>query len=246
MGQATVHISNLPSKAEDAKDVIKSHLGLVRYVASKFGFLHGGSEKVLEENDLIQFGLLGLLDAIDKFDYRKGVRFETYAVTRIRGAILDEMRKLDWLPRSVRKRSRKADQIAQESHKEVNRLLSAEQLAAKFSLTLDEYQELMIEAKGATMDYRVSYDEGVDLLANLPADPASDPFETVSAEEVRMKMIEAVEALPHRERLIITLYYYETLTFKEIGAILRISESRVFQVHSSILKHLRRQLVDLE
>jgi RNA polymerase sigma factor for flagellar operon FliA len=245
MNQATAHIPQSPVKADDVKHIIKTHLGLVRYVASKFGFLRGSNQKVLEENDLIQFGLLGLLDAIEKFDYRKGARFETYAVTRIRGSILDEMRKLDWLPRSVRKRSRMADQLAQESHKEDNRSLSAEELAAKFSLTLDEYQQLMIEAKGATMDYKVSYDEDLDLIANLPADTASDPFETVSAEEVRMRMIEAVEALPQRERLIITLYYYETLTFKEIGAILRISESRVFQIHNSILRHFRRQLVDL-
>jgi RNA polymerase sigma factor FliA len=245
MSQAIAHASHSTITAEETKNIIKSHLGLVRYVASKFGFLRGSNEKVLEENDLIQFGLLGLLDAIEKFDHRKGVRFETYAVTRIRGAILDEMRKLDWLPRSVRKRSRKADQIAQDAHKEGNSTLSAEELAAKYSLTLDEYQELMIEARGATMDYRVNFDEDVELIANLPADSAFDPFETVSAEEVRMKMIEAVEALPQRERLIITLYYYETLTFKEIGAILRISESRVFQIHNSILKHFRRQLVDL-
>jgi RNA polymerase sigma factor FliA len=245
MSQGILHTPLVPVKKDDVKDIIEAHLGLVRYVASKFGFLRGSNEKVLEENDLIQFGLLGLLDAIEKYDCNKGVRFETYAVTRIRGAILDEMRKLDWLPRSVRKRNRMAEQLAQDSHNDDNRSLSAEELAAKYSLTLDEYQELMIEAKGATMDYRVSYDEDIDLIANLPADPASDPLEAVSAEEVRMRMIEAVEALPQRERLIITLYYYETLTFKEIGAILRISESRVFQIHNSILKHFRRQLVDL-
>ena len=145
----------------------------------------------------------------------------------------------------MRKKTRIAEKIAQESQKDENRTLTAAEIAAKYSMTLDDYQELMMEAKGATMDYRVSYVEDLDVIANLPADQASDPFETVSAEEVRMRMIEAVESLPQRERLIITLYYYEGLTFKEIGAILRVSESRVFQIHSSVLNHLRRQLTDL-
>jgi RNA polymerase sigma factor for flagellar operon FliA len=246
MAQTIVHTSAPANKKIDArKDLVKAHLGLVRYIASKFGFIHSSNERFLEENDLIQFGLVGLLDAIQKFDYRKGVRFETYAVTRIRGSILDELRKLDWIPRSVRKKARRAEEIAQETQKNENRTLTAAEIAAKYSMTLDEYKELMMEARSATVDYRVNYSEDIDIIANLPADESSDPFETLSAEEVRMRMIEAVESLPQRERLIITLYYYESLTFREIGTILRVSESRVFQIHSSILGHLRRQLADL-
>jgi RNA polymerase sigma factor for flagellar operon FliA len=246
MAQALVHTAATVRKTSDArKDIVKSHLGLVRFVVSKFGFIHSANERVLEENDLIQFGLVGLLDAIEKYDARKGVRFETYAVTRIRGSILDELRKLDWIPRSVRKKARQAEKIDQETQKNENRTLTAAEIAAKYSMTLEEYKDLMMEARGATMDYRVNHSEDIDLIANLPADESSDPFETLSAEEVRMRMIESVESLPQRERLIITLYYYEGLTFREIGTILRVSESRVFQIHSSILSHLRRQLADL-
>ena len=246
MAHVINHITSASGNRHDStKDLVKSHLGLVRFVASKFGFINSSSERVLEENDLIQFGLVGLLDAIEKFDSKKGVRFETYAVTRIRGAILDALRKLDWIPRSVRQRTKRAHKVAQESEFGENRSLTAEEIAAKMFLTLNEYQELLMEARGATMDYRVSYDEDLDVIANLPADQSSDPFETVSAEEVRMKMIEAVESLAQRERLIVTLYYYEGLTFREIGDILKISESRVFQIHTSVLSHLRKQLQDV-
>lgn len=226
-------------------EILKSHLGLVRYVAAKFGFIHSSAEQVLQEEDLVQVGMVGLLDAIQKYDPGKGVRFETYAVTRIRGAILDEMRKIDWIPRSVRKRSRTARKVAQDVQDREYRSLSAEDIAKQLSMTLDEYQQLMREAKGATMDYRISYDEDVELAEQEVMDVAADPYEIVSAEEVRTKLIEAVELLPQRERLIITLYYYEGLTFKEIGAVLRISESRVFQIHTSVIKSLRTLLKDL-
>ena len=119
------------------------------------------------------------------------------------------------------------------------------EIARKFSMTLDQYQELMMEARGATMDYRVSYDEDVDLLEHSLPELAPDPYELVSAEEIRMNLIEAVEALAQRERLIVTLYYYEGLTFREIGGILRISESRVFQIHTAVLNDLRKKLKDL-
>jgi len=231
--------------SDSTVEILKSHLGLVRYVAAKFGFIHSSTEQVLQEEDLVQVGMVGLLDAIEKYDPAKGVRFETYAVTRIRGAILDEMRKIDWIPRSVRKRSRTARKVAQEVQDREYRSLSAEDIANKLSMTLDEYQQLMREAKGAPMDYRISYDEDVELVEQEVADLTANPYELVSAEEIRSKLIEAVELLPQRDRLIITLYYYEGLTFKEIGAVLRISESRVFQIHASVIKSLRTLLKDL-
>lgn len=231
--------------SEFKKDIVKSHLGLVRYVAAKFGFIHSSSQHVLEEDDLVQIGLVGLLDAADKFDSRKGVRFETYAVTRIRGAILDEIRRLDWLPRSVRRRSRTARKVEDEIQDSQYNTLSADEIATKLSLTMEEFRQLMREAKTANMEYRMSYDDDVEIVEQTVADLATDPFELVSAEEVRSRLIEAVESLPQRDRLIITLYYYEGLTFREIGAVLRISESRVFQIHSTIMKSLQTQLKDL-
>jgi RNA polymerase sigma factor for flagellar operon FliA len=216
----------------------------VRYVAAKFGFIHS-TELVLQEDDLVQVGMVGLLDAIEKYDPGKGVRFQTYAVTRIRGAILDELRKTDWIPRSVRKRSRTARKVAQDVQDREYRSMSAEDIANKLCMTLEEYQELMREAKGATMDYRVSFDEDIELVEHEVSSLVADPFDIVSAEEIRSRLIDAVETLPQRERLIITLYYYEGLTFKEIGAVLRISESRVFQIHTSVIKSLRTLLKDL-
>ncbi|HTY37995.1 MAG TPA: FliA/WhiG family RNA polymerase sigma factor [Bacteroidota bacterium] len=229
---------------DPTKEMIASHLGLVRYVASRFGFVHSGNERVLEESDLIQFGLIGLLDAIEKFDPAKGVRFETYAVTRIRGAVLDELRKLDWIPRSVRKKGRQANRIVQESESPDNQSLTAQEIASKLSLTLEEYKELLTAAKGATMDHRVSFEDEVDVIQNIAADPSTDPFEILTAEDTRSRLIEALESLNERDRLVMALYYYEELTFREIGKILRISESRVFQIHSSVLNELRKHLAE--
>jgi RNA polymerase sigma factor for flagellar operon FliA len=232
------------SLVQTKKDVVETHLGLVRYVTSRFGFMHSGHERVLEESDLIQFGLLGLLDAIDKFDPGKNVRFETYAVTRIRGAILDELRKLDWIPRSVRKKGREANRIVQESESPDNQALTAQEIASKLSLSLEEYKELLTAAKGATMDHRVSYEDEVDVIQNIAADPSTDPFEILSAEDTRNRLIEALESLDERDRLVMALYYYEELTFSEIGKILRVSESRVFQIHTSVLNELRKHLAE--
>jgi RNA polymerase sigma factor for flagellar operon FliA len=241
----TVQSSPSRNRTSDATiETLKSHLGLVRYVAAKFGFIHS-TELVLQEDDLVQVGMVGLLDAIEKYDPGKGVRFQTYAVTRIRGAILDELRKTDWIPRSVRKRSRTARKVAQDVQDREYRSMSAEDIANKLCMTLEEYQELMREAKGATMDYRVSFDEDIELVEHEVSSLVADPFDIVSAEEIRSRLIDAVETLPQRERLIITLYYYEGLTFKEIGAVLRISESRVFQIHTSVIKSLRTLLKDL-
>ena len=227
------------------KSLVETHLGLVRYVTSRFGFIHTAGERVLEEKDLIQFGLLGLLDAIEKFDPARGVRFETYAITRIRGTILDELRKLDWIPRSVRRKGRTADRVVQEAESQHNQGLTAEEIATKLSLTLDEYQELLTAAKGATMEHRIGHDDDPDVLENIAADTSTDPYEMLNAEDTRSRLIGALEGLPDRDRLVVALYYYEGLTFREIGRILRISESRVFQIHSSVLKTLRKQLADM-
>lgn len=226
------------------KDLVESNLGLVRYVTSRFGFIHTAQERVLEEKDLIQFGLLGLLDAIEKFDPAKNVRFETYAVTRIRGTILDELRKLDWIPRSVRKKGRQGNRVVQESESADNQTLTAGEIATKLSLTIEEYQELLTAAKGATMDHRVSYDDETDVIQNIAADPSTDPHEILCAEDTRSRLIGALESLEERDRLVMALYYYEELTFREIGRILRISESRVFQIHTAVLQELRTYLED--
>jgi RNA polymerase sigma factor FliA len=231
---------------EGRTSLVRNHIGLVRYVARKFRFQHARSEQVLEEMDLVQFGLIGLLDAVERFEPEKGVKFETYAVTRIKGTILDELRRLDWVPRSVRKRKQAGERLVEEMEHEANRASTAQEIATKLSMTLDEYEGLINDARGFTLEGRLSFDEENKLLESIEADRFSDPFEIMNAEERRACLIEAVESLPKRERLIMTLYYYESMTFREIGLILKISESRVCQIHKSVLNNLRPKLSSFE
>jgi len=227
---------------EEKKNWVRGHIGLVKYVVRRFGFQHARNEHVLEETDLVQFGLLGLLDAADRFEPGKGVKFETYAVTRIKGTILDELRKLDWVPRSVRKKKELAERVLEEMENGANRASTAVDIAARLSMTLEEYRDLISDARRLAMDGRLGYEEETELLENVAADQASDPFEIVNAEETRARLIEAVESLRQRDRLVITLYYYEGMTFREIGQVLKISESRVCQIQKTILSALRTML----
>lgn len=230
---------------EEKKNRLKSCIGLVKYAAKKFRFQYARTEQVLEETDLVQYGLIGLLDAIERFEPNKGVKFETYAMTRIRGSMLDGLRKLDWVPRSVRKRKLTAQKAVGEMESVANRSFSSLQIATKLSMTLDEYNDLINDARGFEAEGRLNYEEENELLQGIPADRTSDPYEIVAAEETRARLIAAVESLPKRDRLIITLYYYEGLTFREIGGLLNISESRVCQIQKSVLKELRSQLTSL-
>ena len=181
------------------------------------------------------------MDAIEKFNPDRGVQFQTYAVSRIKGSIQDELRKLDWVPRSVRRAERQAEAIAQRAGQVESRTTTAVDIARRLSISLEKYAEIIhqVNRMGGTSPDAPEYTSRLDALST---DEKDDPSEIANQHQLKNTIVEAVEDLPERDRLIVMLYYYEDLTFKEIAAVLRISESRVFQIHTTVLGNLRTKL----
>ncbi len=229
------------------RKLVVQYLDLVRYVVSKFGLHHHGRAQGLEFDDVVHFGILGLLSAVDRFTPAQNVKFETYAVPRIRGAILDEMRKLDWVPRSVRETSRKVGKAAHQVMQQNGREPLDAEIAGKLEITLEEYYELI--GTGSVAPSREAGAGGgsdsAEALDETPSDGPS-PFDRLSEQETRAILLEAVERLPERDRTVIALYYYEGLKFTEIAKVLDISEGRISQIHSEVLRQLRTRLVAME
>lgn len=215
------------------------NLGLVHMVVNRMYAPNLNQSGMLEKGDLIQFGVLGLLDAVERFDIARGVAFSTYAVNRIRGAIQDELRRIDWVPRSVRKKDRDADAMTQKVAEGDRQGATAGEVMARLRMTPEEYQRVLDRASNAAVEVSISLEEEIQAISALSTDQEEDPSEIASRRQVREILLEAIEDLPERERLIITLYYYEELTFKEIGQVLQLSESRVFQIHAEVLQQLR-------
>ncbi|HVN48877.1 MAG TPA: FliA/WhiG family RNA polymerase sigma factor [Bacteroidota bacterium] len=221
------------------------NLNLVGYVVHKMiGF--GNAPQPLEQSDLIQLGMIGLLDAVDRFDPNRGVQFQTYAVSRIRGTIQDELRKLDWIPRSVRKIEREQNAKLQVIENQANVNESHEEIAQRLSMTMDEYRNMLDRATGVLSERIVGLDEDDDSNDSLATGKESDPFEQLSQAQVREEVFNAIEQLPARDRLVLVLYYYEELTFKEIARVLNISESRASQIHTTVIEYLRQTLKELQ
>ena len=188
--------------------------------------------------DLTQAGYLGLIDAALKFDADKGVRFWTYAELRIRGAILDSLRGLDWLPRSVRRRRREIDAASARLEACLGRAPTDGELANELSLTLTSFRKMVDEVRRAEASAELV--EGLDGAGVFVRDPdAEDPYDRLERRELVAHLADAIEALSERERLVLTLYYHEELTMKEVGEVLRVNESRVSQIHSKAIKTLR-------
>jgi RNA polymerase sigma factor for flagellar operon FliA len=228
---------------EMKKDITLAYVGLVRYVASQYLPQTSGGN-VLRSDDIVQFGMIGLLDAIERYDPQRGAKFETYALSRIRGSIQDGLRSVDWVPRSVRQKVKMSDRITQSVENGNLPHLTEGEIAEAFDLSEDSYRELL----RATMNSHIpSIVEDADgsIVANAVADEAENPFEQISSTEAREVLIDAIEHLEYRQRLVVCLYYYEGLTFREIAAVLRISETRVFQIHSAVLGDLRTTLAEL-
>ena len=203
----------------------------------------------VEEADLISYGLGGLISAIERFDPARDIKFETYAIARIRGAIIDELRTLDWVPRSVRARAREFERVNMKLEARLHRAPSDEEMAAELGLTVAELQDALLEISNSTL---VALDElwsvgdasgdQVSLLDTLPDRGADDPQAAVDQSELRDRVAEAIGALPDREKLVIALYYYENLTLREIGEVLGVTESRVSQLHTKAMLRLRSKL----
>lgn len=234
------------SRLRDA--FIRQYMPLVKYVAGK---LATGLPDNVEFDDLVGFGQFGLLDAIKKFDPAKNVKFKTYAVTRIRGAIYDELRAMDFVPRSVRQKAKELDEAIYRLESKLGRSASDAEIAGSLGISEEELQQTMLKVSGTTMlslnDVWYAGDDSdhVSIGDCIEAPASLNPDVVVEKEEVRRVLIEAINNLPEKEKKVLILYYYEDLTFKEIGHVLNVSESRISQLHANANCRLRGKLTHL-
>jgi RNA polymerase sigma factor FliA len=218
------------------------HLPIVRFIARR---IHERLPQHVPIDDLYSAGVLGLLDAFGRFDPSKQVKFRTYAQFRIRGAILDSLRTLDWSPRELRRKGRAVEQAIQALIAQFHRSPTDIEIAEKLNIPLAEYQQLLGDLKGleiGTLHSERSADSDEEEPISVPGRPEDDPLFRYLHGEMRERLTKAIDDLPERERLIMTLYYYEETTMKEIGIILGVVESRVSQIHASAVLHLRARL----
>ena len=226
--------------------LVVAYAPLVKYVAGK---LSSGLPAHVEEADLISYGLGGLISAIERFDLTREIKFETYAITRIRGAIIDELRTLDWVPRSVRARAREIERANMKLEARLRRAPTDEEMAAELGMSLDDFQDALLQISNSTIValdelWHISDSGGdqVSLLDTLPDRRAPDPQQLIAQSELRERIAAAIAALPEREKLVVALYYYENLTLREIGEVLGVTESRVSQLHTKAVLRLRSKL----
>lgn len=225
------------------EEVIHRYIHLVKYVAGRIGV---NLPPNVELNDLISDGVIGLIDAIEKYDDQRGVKFETYAITRIHGAILDALRALDWVPRAVRQRARELDRVSLELENELGRRPTHDEIAARMNVTPEELDKIQQRVRGTavlSLEEHLPTDKGSDIpLLDTLAGDESDVGADFERDEVREMLLEAVDKLPTQERTVIRLYYFQGQTLKDIKATLGVSESRVSQIHAQAVIHLRKNL----
>jgi RNA polymerase sigma factor FliA len=203
----------------------------------------------VEEADLISYGLIGLINAVERFDLEREIKFETYAITRIKGAIIDELRALDWVPRSVRARAREIERAHAKLEHRLHRTPTDEEMARELRMDVDEFQEALLKISNSAVValdelWAVSDASGdkVSLLDTLEDPDAPDPQQLLDKSELKDRLAEAIAALPEREKLVIGLYYYENLTLREIGEVLGVTESRISQLHTKAVLRLKSRL----
>ncbi|HEY8764593.1 MAG TPA: RNA polymerase sigma factor WhiG [Solirubrobacteraceae bacterium] len=226
--------------------LVVAYSPLVKYVA---GRMSSGLPAHVEEADLISYGLGGLISAIERFDLGREIKFETYAITRIRGAIIDELRTLDWVPRSVRARAREIERVNVKLEGKLQRAPTDDEMSNELDMSLEEFHDALLQISNSTIValdelWSVSDSSGdqVSLLDTLPDRGAPDPQALVDQGELRDRIADSIAALPEREKLVIALYYYENLTLREIGEVLGVTESRVSQLHTKAVLRLRSKL----
>ena len=231
--------------ATDRDLLLMEHLPTVRYLARR---IHERLPQHVDLDDLISAGVVGLIDAFSKFDHSKKVQFKSYAQFRIRGAILDSLRTLDWSPRELRRKGRAVEEAIRSVTQRVGRAPSELEIAGEMELSLTEYQQLLGDLKGleiGSLHMERSEESGDEELAYVPGSPEEDPLFRCLKGEMKQRLADAIDELPEKERMVLTLYYYEELTMKEIGLTLGVVESRVSQIHSSAVLRLRTALADL-
>jgi len=231
----------------DARErLILQYAPLVKYVASRVAT---GLPASVDQADLVSYGMFGLIDALQKFEPVRGNKFETYAIPRIRGAIIDELRAMDWVPRSVRARARDIERSIAELERKLHRAPTDEEIAEKIGISVDELEESLTDISRssiAALDelWTVSSSGGdqIALIDTIEDTEAPDPQGSLSQTEMKEAIGEAIARLPEREKLVVTLYYYEELTLREIGEVLGVTESRVSQLHTKAILRLKARL----
>ena len=235
-------VESIETAEADRDRLLLEHLPAVRYIARR---IHERLPQHVELDDLVSAGIVGLIDAFGKFDHTKKVQFKSYAQFRIRGAILDSLRVLDWSPRELRRKGRAVEEAIRAVQQRAGRAPSEQEIAAEMKVSLEEYQQLLGELKGleiGSLNMERTEDSGDEELAYVPGSPEEDPLFRCLEGEKKQHLMDAIDELPEKERLVLTLYYYEELTMKEIGLTLGVVESRVSQIHSSAVLRLRSAL----
>lgn len=232
------------SKSSDLREkIILEYAPLVKVVAGRLSMYLGYN---VEYEDLVSYGIFGLIDAIDKFDYMKEVKFETYASLRIRGSILDQIRKMDWIPRTIRQKQKKMEGVIREIEQETGRAASDEEIAQALGITDDEYLDWQSQMKVTGLVSLNEYmEQGSDVSQDYSRRTTAQfvsPEENVEKAELTRVLGEALALLTEKEQKVITLYYYEELTLKEISNILEVSESRISQLHTRALQKMKNKM----
>jgi RNA polymerase sigma factor for flagellar operon FliA len=238
-----------PSKVtpEQKDKLILEYAPLIKFIAQKIAVRLPSN---IELDDLISSGVIGLMDAIEKYDPSRDNKFKTYAEFRVRGAILDELRAQDWVPRSVRDKAKLLDRTMIELEAELNRTASDEEIATKLNMSMEEFYDLVNQVRPVSV---LSIDEAAtfsnvdkkSILNLLEATKLNNPFTQLNMKSVKDVVTKAIEELPERQRLVLSLYYYEDLNLKEIGKVLRVTESRVSQLHAQAISRLRAKLTQV-
>jgi RNA polymerase sigma factor for flagellar operon FliA len=221
---------------------------LVKYVAGRVGV---GLPPNIEQADLVSYGIFGLIDAIEKFDITRAIKFETYAISRIKGAIIDELRSIDWIPRSVRYKAREVEKAYSALESRLHRTPTEPEVAEELGISLDELHTIFSQVSFVNV---IALDEllnvggergdKLSLVDTLEDTKAEDPVQAFETEETKYLLARAINTLPEREKIVVTLYYYEGLTLAEIGQVLGVTESRICQMHTKAVLQLRGKLAD--
>ncbi len=245
MAQKSGATQEIEISKNNTDEIVREYAPMIKYVANRIALR---LPPHIEVDDLISVGVLGLIDAIEKYDPSRGAKFKTYAEFRVRGSILDELRSLDWVPRSVRQKASEVDQASRRLQGQLGRPPEDEELAEELGVSLDDFFTTLNDTRSMPMlsldDLGIAKDSGEQqsLLDCLAGKSDADPHMQLRLTELKQIIAKAIDTLPEKERLMISLYYYEELTMKEIGEVLSITESRVSQIHSKAVFRLRTKL----
>lgn len=234
------------NECQDTRDKLIIHYApLVKYIA---GRISANLPQSVDQADLVSYGIFGLIDAIEKYDTSREIKFETYAITRIKGAIIDELRALDWVPRSVRYRARELERVYYELENSLRRVPTDEEVAKAMGMTVEEHNELLSQLSYTSVlaleELRSTgeKDDKLSLIDSIEDTTSPDPALSFEHKEIKDILADAITKLPERERTVISLYYYDGLTLREIGEILGVTESRVSQLHTKAILRLKAKM----